>query len=124
VFLVCRQIYQDSRTGQHILVGPVIELFNHQFPWVVEVAAYVQLASGHGSYRPQLELQDAEGRAVWSDSFERPFEAHNPLATFAITFHMALPVPRPGRYELVLFANGQEVVRHALKVGFPGQPIA
>jgi hypothetical protein len=109
--LICREIFQDKRTGEHILIGPGHEFVSPHFPATAELNVFVQVSSCHGSYRPELRLQDLEGRVAWSQALDPPFNAPDPLKIHTLTFHMRLPIPQPCKYEVVLLANEEEVGR-------------
>jgi hypothetical protein len=122
-FLVCREIFQDARSQDHILIAPLASLCAHQFPCVVPVNLYAQLTSGHGVYHPALQLLDVEGRAVWGQTMEPPFEEKDPLSIRILTFlGIHLCVPRPGKYDLALLLNGEEAARHLLIARYPVRP--
>jgi len=120
--LVCREVFEDKQTGEHALIGPRTDFALPQFPFVVPAQVFAQLTSGHGSYQPSLELLDAEGGRVWHESWDRPFEAADPLATYSLIFRVGMIFPRPGRYDLVFRLEGEEVGRRALRAGLPSPP--
>jgi hypothetical protein len=113
-FLICREIFLDKRTGEYILIGPGLDFVSPQFPTTAEVNVFVQVSSCRGSYRPELRLQDLEGQVIWSQTLDPPFNSPDPLKTLTLTFHMRVPIPQPYKYDVVLFANGEEVGRRAL----------
>jgi|SRR5579884_1916623 len=114
--LVCREVFEDRRSGEHALIGPRNDFALPHFPFTLPAQVFVQLTSGHGSYQPSLELLDAEGAGVWREEWERPFEANDPLATYSLIFRVALLFPRVGRYDLVFRLGGEEVGRRGLRV--------
>jgi hypothetical protein len=119
--LVCRDVFEDKTSGDHALIAPRSDFMMPQFPFVLTAQVFVQLTSGHGSYQPSLELLDAEGTSVWHESWDRPFEAGDPLATYSLVFRVGLVFPRPGRFDLVFRLGGEEVGRRGLRVRFPGK---
>ncbi len=121
--LLCRELFEDNRTGEHILVGPASKIHAKQFPSVTAQAVYLEVTSGRGDYIPALELRDGNDRIVWgSPPWEKPFPAIDPLKIYSITFPgLMLCVPVPGRYDLVLLLNGEEAARRAVWVLPVGQ---
>jgi hypothetical protein len=110
-FLICRSIVQDKRTGEFVVIGPGLEFISPQFPTTAEVNVFVQVSSCHGSYRPELRLQDLDGQVVWSQALDPPFNVPDPLTIHTLTFHMRMTIPQPCKYDVVLLANGEEVGR-------------
>jgi len=46
---------------------------------------------------------------------DRPFQAHDPLEIWIIPLrHFSVHIPGPGKYEVALLANGQEVASDTL----------
>ncbi len=121
-FLICREIFQDQRTGEHILVGPSHEYLSPHFPATAELNVFVQVSSGHGSYRPELRLQDLEGQVAWAQALDPPFKASDPLKIITLTFHLHLSIPQPCKYEIVLLANEEEVGRRGFRGSRSDQP--
>jgi hypothetical protein len=116
-FLVCNQILHDSRTKQHVLIGPVHHVPVKEFPARLRVSVYLQLRGGHGRYVLDLHLRDLEGDSHWH---WRPsdLEADDPLFPHKVIFHdLVLDVPQAGRYELVVSASEQEVASQSLWIG-------
>jgi hypothetical protein len=116
-FLTCRQIYEDSRTREAILVGPFSGIRLSIFPSLFRMSLYAHLTGGHGTYRLALSLRDDEDEAAWGWEWPQPIEHNDPLEPYRVILHDALiGFPRPGRFALVLLANGEEVARHTLQV--------
>ena len=46
---------------------------------------------------------------------DAPFEAHDPLQIWMIPLHhLPIEIPKPGKYEVALLADGQEVASDTL----------
>jgi hypothetical protein len=121
--LLCREIFEDARTHQYILVGPSSDIRVFQVPCVMTLAVYAEVTSGHGAYRPSLQLRDAEDRPVWTQNYDRPFTATDPLRVASLAFFdVPLCIPALGHYDLVLLADGEEVTRRGVSVSLVGQP--
>jgi hypothetical protein len=62
-------------------------------------------------------LRDADLGGVWGWQWPQPIRHPDPVEPAHVVLHDATPeFPRPGRYDLVLLANGEEVARHGLEV--------
>jgi hypothetical protein len=122
-FLLCRELFQDVLTKEYFLIGPTSDIRAPELPWVAHAGVYIELTSGHGSYRPSLQLRDLSDRIVWHQTFEQPFPAQDPLRVTALAFfRVGLCVPALGRYDLVFLLNDQEVARRPVMVGRPTPP--
>jgi hypothetical protein len=121
-FVVCREIFEDCRTHEFMLIGPFSALTAAGFPLAARLSVYAHLTCGHGSYEVALQLRDAEEEAIWEWTCPAPIELANPLDQHRLTLRDAiLGFPKPGRYDLLLLADGQELARHALHArGGPG----
>jgi hypothetical protein len=112
-FLLCREILQDKRTNQHIIISPLSSLSSSTFPTVARLMAFVQMTSMHGTYAFTFQLQNKEDQVLWEDNIDAPFETSDPLALNTLTFYALAPyLPRAGNYDVVFLANGEEVGRH------------
>jgi hypothetical protein len=122
--LVCREVVQDSASGDYVLVAPLCDVRTNQLPCTVQVGVYTEMTSGHGGYRPSLQLRDMEEQVVWAQDYAQPFEA-KPLRLTCVAFRrVVLSFPRLGKYDLVLLVNAEEVARHPLWVSSLPQPAA
>lgn len=123
--LLCREIHQDARSGEYILIGPRVDFLSHQYPCIATVSAFAQLTSTHGSYMPSLQLRDAEDQVIWREEMNLPLECHDPLRVWTIALHnMGMWVPRPGQYEVALLFNGEVAARNLFRAAFPAPPVA
>jgi hypothetical protein len=124
-FLVCRRIFLDSYTKEYLLLGPQHEIVATSYPIVVPLALFARWTSVQGVYDLQVQLQDLEGNVLWRENQLPPLECQDPLRVTILTLH-ALHVyfPRPGKYEFVLLANDEEVVRDVFWAHLPQPPTA
>jgi hypothetical protein len=117
-FLTCQEVFRGQRSGATLLLGPTAHVPVAQFPAHIRLAVYAEFTGGHGSYQPRLCLRDAAGEVVWGWTAADPFAHDDPLLPSDVTFNdLALAVPRPGRYSLVLLLNGEEAAQRALWIG-------
>jgi hypothetical protein len=68
-------------------------------------------------YQLGLELRDEELHKVWDVRDAEPIRYDNPLLPLHVIRYDVMPLfPRPGRYDLVLLANGEDIAHHDLEV--------
>jgi hypothetical protein len=114
-FVVCREIIEDCRSHDFVLIGPFSGLNALTFPLVFRMSIYAHLTSGQGVYEVALQLRDMEETVVWEWCSPKPIHLVSPLEQHRFALNDALlDFPEPGRYDLVLLANGQVLARHAL----------
>jgi hypothetical protein len=116
-FVTCRTIYEDRRSRECILIGPFGGIKLSSFPGSFRFSLYADLCGAHGSFELALQLRDDELEQVWGWQWPEPLSHDNPLAPHHIILHdLVIEFPRPGRYDLVLLANGEEVSYRSLEV--------
>jgi hypothetical protein len=116
-FVVCREIVEDCRSHDFVLIAPFSALQAPKFPFAYRLSIYAHLTCGHGSYALTLQLRDGDDQQLWVWDCPKPIRLDNPLVQHRFTLYDAvLEFPEPGRYDLVMLANGAEVARHALHV--------
>jgi hypothetical protein len=114
-FVCCRVIYEDRRTREVILVGPFGGLTLSFFPAGYRLSLYADLCGGHGAYELAPEPRDEELETVWGWRWPELICHGNPLEPHHVILHdLVLSFPRPGRYDLVLLANGEDVAHLGL----------
>jgi hypothetical protein len=116
-FVVCRDIIEDCRTHDFVLVAPFGSLTGAAFPAAFRMSTYAYLTNGHGSYGLTLEMRDSEDQVQWTWKSPKPIQLESPLVRhqFAL-YDLVLNFPEPGRYDLLLLADGTELARHVLHV--------
>jgi hypothetical protein len=118
-FLVCREITQDIVTNQCILIDPKVEFSLPHFPASVLVSIYGQLSEMRGEYSPEFRLWGSDGEILWEYLAPTPMTSPDgdPLRQYRFVFrNLAIPFPRPGRYDLLLLASGTEIARYPLRI--------
>lgn len=119
-FLVCRRVILDTYTNEHVLISPIHEVASLTYPVSVPVSVFAQWTSVHGLYQLEFRLQDLEGEVLWRQSIDKPLEVRDPLLVTNLTLHnIHLFFTRPGKYDLVMLANGAEVVRTVFYAHLP-----
>jgi hypothetical protein len=123
-FQFCRQIFQDTATQEYLLLGPTHQAIVPEFPAFVDLSLYARWTSVQGTYRLELQLQDLEGEVVWAAPEGAPLEGRDPLLVCVITLrHNQVFFPSPGKYDMVMLANGDEVIRDVFWAHL-GRPIS
>ena len=118
-FLVCRQIIQDVVTSQCVLIDPKIEFSLPHFPATVLVSIYGQLSEVRREYSPEFRLWGSDGEILWDYRAPAPMTSpdDDPLRQYRFVFRdLAIPFPRPGRYDLLMLAHGTEIARYPLRI--------
>ncbi len=109
-FLLCRQIFVDTVRQDYTLVSPVHQIFPARYPVLEDLSVFARWSNAHGAYAIEVQLRNLEGDVLWRREMERPFETSDPLQVWLLTLsHLAIPIPKPGKYEVALLANGHEV---------------
>ena len=115
-FVLCREIFEDQRRREYALIGPFSGISLNFFPAGFRFSLYAHLVGGHGSCQLGLHLRDDEGATTWQWQWPEPTLC-SPLHPYRITLHnLIVEFPAPGRYDLVLRANGEDLAHHALWV--------
>jgi len=117
-FVVCREIWENPRTRDVMLLGPTSHLPIPAFPAAVQLSVYAHVTGGHGSYAMEFVLRGPDGDPVWHWTPEGQLVHPDPLTPQQLLFHdLVVHVPRAGRYEFALLADGQEIGRQPLLIG-------
>jgi hypothetical protein len=113
-FLICREIWQDQRTGDTMLLGFVRHVQAMQYPFPVQLEVFTRWTSAHGKYVVTLQLQDLAGNVVSQNVLPTEFDMPDPLQAFDLILgHCQLEFPEPGKYDVVMLANDEEIARDA-----------
>jgi hypothetical protein len=122
-FVLCRQIIEDRHTGEYVLLVPTADIAVAGFPAILTLSVFARWTSAHGVYEIEVQVQDLEGHVVCGLRQEKPLECQNPLATGFLAMNgLQMFFPRPGKYDLVILANNEEVVRDSVHVHLLNQP--
>jgi hypothetical protein len=121
-FLVCREIYESPRDV--VLVGPSSGVTAPAYPVSSRFSVYAHLTDAHGRYQLSLRLVDGDDQVTWEWTVPGLIEEGDPLAPHRVVLHdLVLDFPHPGRYDLVMAANGEDLAHHALWARLPsGEP--
>ena len=73
---------------------------------------FARLASGHGRYLIEVQLQAPGGEVLWKEGPSEPWDMLDPLKTYHIHMkNLNVVFPMPDVFDLVLLANGDEISR-------------
>ena len=96
-FLTCREILDNTRTGEYVLIGPFTYVPAAEFPINLRASLYIQFKGGHGKYELDLQMRDLEGDVSWRCQLGE-LNHSDPLLPFKIAIHDAIiAVPKPGK---------------------------
>jgi hypothetical protein len=110
-FLTCRQVTADAKYQETCILGLSSHYEHHRFPASTTVGIFARLASAHGRYDVEIQVQALDGNVVWREGPPEPWDMDDPLFTYDLKLNINLVFPAPGTYELVLLVNGQELAR-------------
>ena len=117
-FVVCREIWENARTGEFMLASPLSHIPVPRFPAEIRLSVYAHVTGGHGSYPLEFILRDPAGESVWSWRPAVSLDHRDPLAPHQMAFHdLMVRIPAPGRYDFVLLAGGEEIGGQPLLIG-------
>jgi len=122
-FFVCRQVVLDQFTQEYVIIGPTHQVICLTFPALVTLSVFARCSSAQGAYTLELQLQDLEGNVLWRNIFDPPMECYDPLCVGILNLqNQGVFFARPGKFEFVLLANGEEVVRDVFWARLANQP--
>jgi hypothetical protein len=115
-FLICREILDDKKFGDVVLVGQPRSYQAQFFPAAVPAGFFIRLTEARGEYIIDVQLRDEEGEIVWRDRKATPHNLPDPLQLYDLKFHLCPVFPKPGPYEFVVTVNGKDVARQRFEV--------
>lgn len=114
-FVLCRGLFVDPVHQSYTVVSPVYQVFAPRYPLVEDFSVYARWTNAHGAYSIEIQLRSLEGDVLCSCKLEAPFETNDPLQIWQIPLHhLPIEIPRPGKYEVAMLANGAEVASDTL----------
>ena len=107
-FVPCREIYEDARSNEYILIAPFVSIALDNLPGTFRFSLYLRLVEGRGAYRFGFELRNAKDEQVWDWTVPPPLVFENPLESLQIALYdIAIDLKEPGRYQLTLLIEDQ-----------------
>ena len=119
--LLCRYAMFEAGTGMPSIIGVISNLTVLQCPVKIPLMyAFIQLVDGIGRYEIVLEFQNvSDGQVIGRGVGPGVIFPDRPLRMNLLIPIPPVPIPRPGDYDLVVFANGQEIDRQKFTVSVP-----
>jgi hypothetical protein len=108
-------MWELSGRREAVLIGPFSRVTPSAFPADIPASIYAHLNDARGRYTIGLQLVDSDGEVVWQWDHSVVVEHEDPLLPHRVRLQgIPLRFPAPGRFDLLLLANGQAVAQHAL----------
>jgi hypothetical protein len=119
--LLCEGTTVEAGTGKVSLIGLVRTLAMTEFPGRSErMKLFLQLVDGIGEYSLTVEIHDlAEGRVIARMKGPRISFLSRPATHQLFLTMPALPIPHPGRYDVIVLGNGAEIDRQQFRARPP-----
>jgi hypothetical protein len=123
--LLCDLVIVDVATRKTSLIGIFDRFTAPQFPTAVgPFYAYVQMVEGIGRYEIVVEAHDLSDGRVIGRLPPMPLDFPNRMSKANLIIPAPpLPLPHPGFYDFVVFADGQEIDRQKFEAALlPPRP--
>ena len=116
--LVCRDVIVDAMTGNVSLIHIFAKFGVPQFPGhLAPCKIFASVTNGQGDYSVTAEVQDLDTGNVLAKAQGPTFKLRTRFHTHNVIMQVPpLPVPHEGKYDFVLFANGDEIDRQTMTV--------
>jgi len=113
--VICRQFAEHPETKEPVLIGLPQGFMAPHYPAAYDLWLFARVASTHGDYRIQVQLQNVGGDVVWQGGPQEDWSMPNPMGTYDLKLQLLPVFPCPSKYDLVLLANGDEVARQSFE---------
>lgn len=107
--LLCEKVTESQLTGKVTLHNLIEEFSSRVFPGrSTPFAIFLQVYDGIGRYPLSVEINDLVDGSIIAESKLDELDFPDRLAKIQVMVPFEfLPLPRPGRYELVVFIGGE-----------------
>ena len=106
-FVPCREIYEDARSNEYILIAPFSQIALDNLPGIFRFSLYLSLVNGRGDYAFGFDLRDNLDESIWDWTVPVPITFDGPLQPHQVALYdIAIQIPRPGSYRLALILDG------------------
>jgi len=111
--LLCDAVLTDPFTGKGSVIGILSQFTLPEFPGdTPPFFVYLQLTDGIGSYTLSIEIRDrADDEALFKGVLLKVEFAERGVKNNVVIPMPPLPLPHPGAYDLIMFADAQELDR-------------
>ena len=106
----------EHPNGDASLIGIRCVFTKHSFPTATNMGFFARVASAHGQYQIEVQLQTPDGNTVWRDGPPDPWTLDNPLTCYDLKIGLTPVFPGPGKYDFVLMMNDEEVARQSYEI--------
>ena len=115
--LLCDNTIVEAVTGKVSIIGTFDSFFQESFPGVGRpFMAFLQITDGVGRYEIVIEIHDLRENQVLARATGTGIEFPDRLTKMNLMIPVPpLPLPHSGVYDLVVFANGQEIDRQRFR---------
>ena len=104
--LVCDAAVADRSTGKKNLIGIFDRINVGKFPTKRPISVYMKLADAEGTYQIEVRYVETNTGGVLAQA-EGPAQIRDRLTSIDLYMDFPpLPIPREGRYEFQVWANG------------------
>ncbi|HVA50526.1 MAG TPA: hypothetical protein VNH11_29545 [Pirellulales bacterium] len=112
-FLICKEVTEDEETGEISLYALIETFRQHTFPGpTAPFVVFLQVYDGIGRYQMSIEANALDDDASVARATVADLDFPERLAKIDIAIPVdSVYLPRPGRYELLVFVDGQELAR-------------
>lgn len=122
--LLCDQVIVEAGTGRASIIGTLDRFMLPRYPGRMQpFQAFLHLLNGIGRYDIVVELHDLKENRVLGRGVGIGLEFKDRLQRMNVVIPIPpLPLPHPGVYDIVVFANGQEIDRQQFEAVAPKEP--
>ena len=110
--LVCRKVIEQDREWN--ILGITNRVVSRNYPSGHQLGIFALFASAHGDYLVEAQLQTMDGEIVWREGPDTRWPMRDPLEQCNVILNLTIVFPKPGTYEIVLVANGEEIGREKM----------
>jgi hypothetical protein len=116
--LICEQVIVEAVTGKCSIIGVLQSFFVDDPPSKTDrFSVFLQLTNGHGEYGVTIEIHDMEDGEVLATLPDLTVELPDRLSVKnLIIVCPPLTVEHPGSYDLVVFADDEEIDRQRFQI--------
>jgi hypothetical protein len=121
--LLCEQTTAEAGTGKVSLIGLIRTLTMTEFPGRSErIKVFLQLVDGIGEYDIRIEVHDlSQGGVIAKMQGPRISFMSRPATLQLFLLMPALPIPHPGKYDVIVLGNETEIDRQQFRARLPGE---
>jgi hypothetical protein len=120
-FLVCDYVIHEQGTNKKSCIGIFHRIHAREFPCRHgQLAIYANITDASGEYEFRLTLVDlTDGKEIGKGTTP-PLRIPDKLSTAELSFQLQnIVFPNPGKYDFVLYANGEPVARKEVLIVGP-----